>query len=154
MFKSRIIQALVAVIFAVSFTACNSNTPEAAAEKFLTGFYHMEYDKAREVSTEDTKSLVDLVEQFSVSSPDSAKKEAKSTKIEILDVKEEGETATVTYKVSSEQGEQKLNMVKQNGKWLASFSKQDNIPEVEADEDVMDEEPVQMTEATEEATEE
>lgn len=148
MFKSRIIQTFIAAIIVASFASCNNNTPEAAAQQFLTGFYHMEYDKAREVSTEDTKSLVDLVEQFSVSSPDSAKKEAKNTKIEIIDVKEDGDNATVTYKVSSEPGEQKLNMVKQNGKWLASFSKQDNIPEMENEEDVIEEEPAEETTET------
>ncbi|MCB0699466.1 MAG: DUF4878 domain-containing protein [Chitinophagales bacterium] len=149
MFKSRIIQIFVATFIVLSFVACSKNTPEAAAEQFLTGLYHMEYDKARAVSTDDTKGLIDLVEQFSVSTADSARKEAKNIKIEITEVKVDGDNAVVKYKMSSEPGEQKLDMVKQNGKWLASFSKQDNIPEMEADEDVMEDEPEEASESAE-----
>lgn len=101
----------------------------------------MDYEKAREVSTEETKNLVDLVEQFSVSYPDSAKQDARNIKIDIVDVKEDGDKATVTYKTSSEPGEQKLEMIKENGKWLASFSKQDTIDdEAELQEEMITEE--------------
>lgn len=125
----------------VALAACSSNTPESTAKKFLEGFYHMDYEKAREVSTEETKNLVDLVEQFSVSYPDSAKQDARNIKIDIVDVKEDGDKATVTYKTSSEPGEQKLEMIKENGKWLASFSKQDTIDdEAELQEEMITEE--------------
>lgn len=134
MIKERILriatalEIVVALIILVGLAGCNSNSPKATAEKFLNGFYHMEYDKAREVSTEKTKSLVDLVEQFSVASPDSVKKNAKKIAIDITDVKEEGDKATVTYKISSEPGDQKLDLVKVNGKWMADFSKENNMP--------------------------
>lgn len=89
----------------------------------------MEYEKAREVSTEKAIELVNLMEQFSVNYPDSAKQNAKKISIDILDVKEDGDNAVVTYTVSSEPGEQKLKLVKQNGKWLVSHSKEDDIEE-------------------------
>ncbi len=116
-------------------SSCSQNTPEAAARKFLEGFHHMEYDKARQVSTEETKNMIDIFEQFAVARPDSVKKEARDIKIEILDVQEDGDKAVVVYKTSEEPTEQKLDMVKTNGKWLASFSKQDSVDEDEEGEE-------------------
>lgn len=123
------ILTFIAAIMMLGMVSCADNSPKATAEKFLNSFYHMEYEKAREVSTEKAKELVNLMEQFSVNYPDSAKQNAKKIAINILDVKEEGDNATVTYTVSSEPGEQKLKLVKQNGKWLVSHSKEDDIEE-------------------------
>lgn len=136
--------ALIAV-FAVS---CSSNSPKAAAEKFLNSFFHMEYKEAKEVSTEETKKVLDMIEQFSTMMPDSSKQSAKKIKIEIKDVKEEGDKATVTYTTSESTQEQKLTMVKQNGKWLANYSKQDGGMGAEGDasNEPMTEEP--MTDST------
>lgn len=123
------ILTFIAAIIMLGMASCADNSPKATAEKFLNSFYHMEYEKAREVSTEKAIELVNLMEQFSVNYPDSAKQNAKKIAIDILDVKEDGDNAVVTYTVSSEPGEQKLKLVKQNGKWLVSHSKEDDIEE-------------------------
>lgn len=122
----RIFFALAAVIMlAVGLVSCNSNTPKAAADKFLTSFYHMDYKEAKTVSTEETKKMLDMIEQFSTMIPDSAKANAKKIKVTIKDVKEEGEKAVVTYTTSENTTESKLDMIKQEGKWLVQFNKQD-----------------------------
>lgn len=117
------------LVLLLGLTACNNDSPEAVAKQFLNSFYHMEYDKAREVSTDRAIELVNLMEQFSAQQPDSTRQNAKRIGIDILDVKEDGDNAVVTYSVSTEPGEQKLKLVKQNGKWLVSHSKQDDIEE-------------------------
>lgn len=141
MFTKKLLQLIPLVLLTIIFAACNNNSAKSVADKFLTSFYHMEYDKAREVATEDTKNLIDLVEQFSTTTADSTREEIRKIKIDITDVQESDTTAVVTYTISSEPGEHKLNMVKQNEQWLANFSKQNNmdgIPDAEEEMAVPD----------------
>lgn len=126
--------AIIVVVLALSLSACSDNSPKGTAEKFLNAFYHMEYDKARQVSTEKTVELVNLMEQFAMQSPDSTRQNARMIKVEIINVQEEGDNAVVTYTTSNEPGEQKLKLVKQNGKWLVNDSKQDAVYEEEQSE--------------------
>ncbi len=143
----RKLTIFIVSLLLVGATACNKNNPEAVAKQFLNGFYKMEYEKARQVSTEQTVQLVNLMEQFSIQYPDSVKQNAKKKSIEIVEVKEEGDNATVTYIVSDEPGEQqKLKLVKQNGKWLVSHSKQDDIEDMD-EEEPLEEQPAESTPA-------
>ncbi len=137
----KILSFVAAAVLVITIASCGSNSPKASAEKFLNSFYHMEYKEAKEVSTEETKKVLDMIEQFSTMMPDSSKQSAKKIKIEIKDVKEEGDNATVTYTTSENTQEQKLTMKKENGKWLANYSKQDGGmgTEGEATEPVTDE---------------
>ncbi len=129
--KKFFLAAAALLVGAVVFTSCSSNSPKAVADKFLTAFYHMEYEEAKKYSTDETKSQMDMMSQISGMMGDTAKQEAKKMVIDIKDVKEEGETATVTYAIKDVPGKetaagtQTLKMVKQKGKWLASWNKQD-----------------------------
>lgn len=122
----KVLFSLAAVmLFAMSLVSCNSNSPKASADKFLTGLLHYDYEAAKTVSTEETKNMIDMMAQFSAMMPDSVKQAAKKVKVNIKDAKEEGDKATVTYTTSDDPSEKKLNMVKQNGKWLVQYSKMD-----------------------------
>jgi uncharacterized protein YxeA len=139
--KKALLSIAAICLLAISLTSCSNNSPKASADKFLTSLYHMEYAKAKEVATDDTKKLLDMMEQFSSVLPDSSKQSAKKIKVDIKDVKEEGDKATVTYVTSESPNEQKLDMIKQNGKWLVQWSKQDggnDMNDMPADEPVMD----------------
>jgi len=59
--------------------------------------------------------------------PDSIKKAAKNVTVNIKDVKEEGDKATVTYTTSAIPTEQSLHLVKEKGKWLVQWTKQDQM---------------------------
>ena len=62
----KILLSLAAVfVLAVAVTSCSSNSPKAAADKFLTNLYHMNYKEAKEVATEDTKKMLEMMESFS-----------------------------------------------------------------------------------------
>lgn len=129
----KILLSLTAVFaMALTLVSCSSNSPKAAAEKWLNSFYHLDYEAAKSVSTEATKQQLDMMGQLMGMMPDSAKEQAKKIKIEIKDVKEEGDKATVTYTMTDEKGTaapgtQTLNMQKENGKWLAAWNKQDQM---------------------------
>lgn len=140
--------AAVAVLF---LAGCEKNTPEATAEKFLNAFYHMDYDKARSVSTDKSVEFVNQIEQFAIQQPDSTKQNAKLIKVNILnmDVNEEAGTAVATYTESSTPGvEQKLKMVKQNGKWVVNHTKLDYIGDEKEEEEAPAPAPVADTAAT------
>jgi hypothetical protein len=132
-----------ALVLAISIISCNTNSPKASADKFLTGFYHLDYKAAKSVSTESTKNMLNMMEQFSTMLPDSAKENAKKVKINIKDVQENGDKATVTYNTSENETDQKLDLVKQNGKWLVEWNKQD--PGMEGSDESMSEEPMPDT---------
>jgi GH25 family lysozyme M1 (1,4-beta-N-acetylmuramidase) len=114
------------VILAIGLISCNSNSPKSTAETFLNNFYHMDYKEAKTVATDETKKVLDMIEQFATMIPDSQKQNAKKIKIDIKDVKEEGDKATVVYTTSENKQDQKLDLVKQNGKWLVKWSKQND----------------------------
>ncbi len=113
--------------------SCSKNSPKDVANSWLTSFYHMDYEAAKKVSTEDTKALLTQLGALSSMMPDSLKKEAKNIAITISDVKEDGDKATVTYK-KSDKGKDAtpseastLKLVKKDGKWLVQFTKNDQM---------------------------
>ncbi|MGN6477695.1 MAG: hypothetical protein ACTHKV_10755, partial [Flavipsychrobacter sp.] len=55
------------------------------------------------------------------------KQNAKKIKVDIKDVKENGDKAVVSFTTSEMPEEKQLNMVKQNGKWLVNLTKNDNL---------------------------
>lgn len=124
----RGLYTLVALmLLATGLVSCNSNTPKKKAEKFLNSFYHMDYKAAKEVSTDDTKKVLDMIEQFATMVPDSSKQNAKKIKIDVKDVKEVNDTtANVTYATSENKQDQQLTLVKKNGEWLVNWSKDTN----------------------------
>ena len=57
--------------------ACNKNTPNEVAKTWLTSFYHLDYEAAKKLSTDDTKNFISQLQQFSEVISDSDKKELK-----------------------------------------------------------------------------
>ncbi|HXS38161.1 MAG TPA: hypothetical protein VN721_15775 [Flavipsychrobacter sp.] len=125
--KRLLSYATLALILSIAMVSCNTNSPKAVANKFLTSFYHMDFDAARKVSTDDTKKMLDMWQQLTPMIPDSAKQTLKKTKVTIKDVKEQGDTATVTYVTSDNPKDQPLHLVKQKGQWLVQWTKQDQM---------------------------
>jgi hypothetical protein len=123
--KKALLSLTAVLVLAIGFAGCDSNSPKASADKFMTGLLHYDYDAAKSVSTEETKKMIDLMASFSAMMPDSIRQEAKKVKVNIKDSKEEGDKAVVTYTTSDDPAEKKLNLVKENGKWLVQYSKMD-----------------------------
>ena len=132
----KIVQSLsVVLLLAVLFASCNrGGSPKAVATTWLTAFYHMDYEAAKKVSTDETKTLLTQLAQFSGMVPDSTKQQYKKITVEVKDVKEMGDTtATATYTINDPTSkdasgkDQELKLVKQKGKWLVQFSKNDSM---------------------------
>lgn len=122
----KITLPLLALLLVAAFAGCNNNSPRAVAENWLTAFYHMDYAKAKELSTEDTKKQLATFESMMGMMQQSAKDEAKKIKVEVKDPVVKGDEATAEYTLSSDPTPRTLKLVKdKDGKWLAQWSKMD-----------------------------
>jgi uncharacterized protein YxeA len=116
---------LLIVIMSVS---CNKNSPKDVATAWLTSFYHLDFEAAKKTSTDDTKTLLATLQQFTSMVADSSKKERQNISVNVKNVKEDGDKAIATYTTSDYPAkDQSLNLIKQNGKWLVQFSKNDQV---------------------------
>jgi hypothetical protein len=116
------------LLVAAMSVSCNKNSSKDVATTWLNSFYHLDYETAKKTSTEDTKSLLATLQQFTSMVSDSSKKEMKKIAVNVKSVKEDGDKAIATYTTSENPGkDQELNLVKQNGKWLVQFSKNDQM---------------------------
>jgi len=121
----KIVHSVLPFLFTcIALAACNQNTPKQAAEQFLSSTYRYDFETAKKVSTEKTKKMVDMYEQFAQNLPDSVKKKFGQIKYDIKSVKEDSATAYVTYTTSEYPQEQTLHLVKQKGKWLVEWTKE------------------------------
>ena len=139
-----ILSFLMFVLMGLGFSSCKQTSPEASAEQFLNGLYHYDYEAAKAVSTEETKRMIDLMAQFSAMMPDSVREEAQNIKVDVKDVKVDGERATATYSTSDEPAEKKLNLVKVEDQWLVEYSKMDEELNTADDVDMPAEGPADM----------
>lgn len=124
--KKVILSVAAMLVLALSLVSCQGGGPKANAEKFLNGFWHMDYAAAKEVSTEATKKQLDTYESImSTMMQPNEKERAKSIKVDVKDPVINGDEATVEYTTTGtgDNAPKKLKMVKQNGKWLAEWSK-------------------------------
>lgn len=115
--------ALAAVLFVM--TSCTGGDAEKTAEKWLTAFWHLDYDAAEEYSTKETIDVLKLFKSLDDKVlSDSAMAEAKKVKVKIKNVAEEGDNATVTYTTSILQEDQTIFLVKEKGQWLVQLTKE------------------------------
>ncbi|MBL7755695.1 MAG: DUF4878 domain-containing protein [Chitinophagaceae bacterium] len=125
--KKTLFSLAVLFIAVVSMISCGSKSdPKSVALNYLNALKQMDYENAKKFGTPETGKMLDMISSFSSMIPDSVKNEAKKVKIEIKDVKEEGDKATVKF-VSSDkpENEESLNLVKKDGKWLVNMTKDD-----------------------------
>ncbi len=125
--KKILLSLSVVLVAAMLLVSCSKNSPKDVANTWLTSFYQMDYEGAKKVSTDETKTFLSQLQALSAMVADSVKKkDAKKVGVTIKDCKEEGDKCTCTYTSSDEAGkDQTLKLVKKDGKWLVQFSKTD-----------------------------
>ncbi|MDD2346191.1 MAG: DUF4878 domain-containing protein [Bacteroidales bacterium] len=143
----KVLSLVFVFVAVVSFNSCKkSNTPDATAEAYLTNIAKMDFEKAKEFVTEDSKATIDFLAQMAGMAGEDAKKEAASAKVEIKDMKceiTEDKAVCNCMVVTGEKEEaETLNLVKENDKWLVVQTKEN--PEEGMDmEEEMEEQPVE-----------
>jgi hypothetical protein len=107
----------VALLAVVVLWACGGKGgAKEVAEKFLNAIAASDYEGAGKYATKEAQESLKMMASMAGSMP-----KGEPAKIEVGDVKEEGDKATVSYK---ENGTDKtLEMVKEDGEWKANWSK-------------------------------
>lgn len=123
------ILSVLSVAAATFFAACGggSATPTDVATKFLTHIDKKEFKEAKAYGTKATGELLDMVAGMASMMP------AEDPKgFTIKEEKIDGDKATVTYRSNGKEADETLNLVKEDGKWLVSMSKEDLNKEEDA----------------------
>lgn len=108
---------------AISLQSCHKNTPKAVAEQYLTSILvNTNVDEAKKYCDPMSQEIIDQATELNPI-PDSIKLQMKQNKVTIVDVKEVGSQAVVTYTTTKHPEKQYLNLVKNNDKWLVKLSK-------------------------------
>ncbi len=129
----KVVSLLLVVVAMVAFNSCKkSDTPEAIAEKYLKAVETQKFDDAKALVTEESKATIDMMSQMVAMGGEEAKKAAASAKVEIKDMKcdTKGDASDCTCKINNgkEEKEQKLHLVKKDGKWLVEQKKEGGAP--------------------------
>lgn len=142
----------IVVLASLAFVACQKETPEAVAKKFLGHLQKKEYDEAKKLGTEATGKFLDMMKSLEQMGG-AAAETPETAPAENLKCTVDGDTAVCTYTQNGE--EQKLDLVKQDGKWLVNMSKEDSMGGTEdMNLDMEEEAPADSVEtATEEVVE-
>ena len=123
--KKIILSIAAFALLAISIISCGSKSdPKDVAAKFTTALNNLDYETAKKLGTPETGKMLDMISSFSSMMPDSLKEQAKKNKVEVKEVKEDGDKATATV-ANGDKGEEKLSLVKKDGKWLVNMSKDD-----------------------------
>ncbi len=128
----------IILVAGICFSACErEKTPESVAEKFLNYLEEGEFNKAKDLGTQNTHTILetlqafeDLGEQFG----ETEKEEPRN--ITDVECNVEGDVAKCTYMADDEKGE--LDLVKQDGKWLVDMKKESPFDEEAFDEGLED----------------
>lgn len=102
------------------------NEPRSIAYKWLTGFYHLDYDEARKYATSDTRAMIDEMAALSGYIVDSARRQMLGLTIGIKDCQQVAHRAIVTYTLSDNKNQdQLLFLTDSSGQWQVQFRKED-----------------------------
>jgi hypothetical protein len=102
------------------------NEPKHVAYLWLSSFYHMQYEEAKKLSSEDTKALLEQFAGLTSYMSDSSRREMLKVKVGIKNSHIQGDQANVVYNTSDNpEKEQIINLVNTKGRWLVQFSKND-----------------------------
>lgn len=141
----KVLSLVFVFVAVVSFNSCKKSGPEAAAEAYLTNIAKMDFEKAKEFVTEDSKATIDFLAQMAGMAGEEAKKEAADAKVEIKDMKCEvtEDKAVCKCKVvtGEEEEEETLNLVKEGDKWLVVQTKE--TPDMGDMEEELEEQPIE-----------
>lgn len=116
----------IVLVFALFFSACggSSDNPQDVAKDFLKALADKNYDKAKDLGTENTSMMIGMIESMAKMAPDSLQKDedADMDAIEWGDTKIDGDSATCFYSTPDKK-DQKLDLKKVDGKWKVDMKK-------------------------------
>lgn len=117
----KILNVVLSAFLLVVVSCSTGDSPESVAEKFLKEVHKMQFDEAKKYSTQETAKMLEMMSSLMLMSPG---KEIPEKKFTILEEDIKGDVATVKYQQEGKEAEF-IKLVKRDGKWLVSVSKED-----------------------------
>jgi hypothetical protein len=109
----------VALLAVVVLWACGGSAgPKSVGESFLSAMAKGDIEGAKKFASKESQASLEMMAGTSDA------KKANPDKIEVGDVKEEGDKATLSYKENG--ADKTLSLVKEDGAWKAAYSKGGN----------------------------
>ena len=117
------------LVFSAFMFSCgggSSSNPQAVAEEFLTALSEQDYENAKELGTENTVQMISLIEGMAGMAGEAEGEDLDMSmdigEVEWGEVEVDGDQAVVHY--TAEGQEEKLDLVKQDGKWKVEMKKE------------------------------
>jgi len=123
--KKAIALILALACVSLALSSCGSSGPKTAAESFFKSFAKLDFEGARAFCTEEGKASLSLLEAVASGMTEEDKAEfTKKYDVKITKVDVKGDTAVAYYTAPDAEGEQTIDLVKEDGKWKVEFKKE------------------------------
>lgn len=125
----NLMRIALVLLVAAFIGACGggSDNPEAVAEEFLTHLGNQDYEKAKELGTENTVAMITMIESMSGMAEEMGGEGQEEVKglpddFDMKGCEVDGDKATCTY--TAEGKEESIDMLKVDGKWKVDMKKE------------------------------
>jgi len=108
------------------FSKVKKNSPEYAAEMFLTHFQKLEFDEAAQYGTDKTKIALKILKSLSNMVPEETRNQNNFSNAEIQNCTVDGNTAQCTYTANGKT--ETINLIRQDGAWLVDLKFEQKKP--------------------------
>lgn len=119
----------LALFFSTVFSSCKKQaSPQEVALNFMHAIQDSNFDLARDYATKESQQVIQLYSFFDARRNDSERDKIKKAGIEVIETEENGDKATVTVLNSSSKQKERLQLVKEKGRWKISLTFESIIP--------------------------
>ena len=117
---------MFAILGGLVFVGCNSmggGDPKEVLAEFFDALANKDIEKAKKLSTADSKSMIDMIQLGMNSSAAKENMKYDKSNMEFGDVKVEGDIATVAVKEKKSGESINYKLKKEDGSWKVAFDK-------------------------------
>lgn len=119
----------LALLFGTVLSSCKKRaSPQEVALNFMHAIQDSNFDLARDYATKESQQVIQLYSFFDARRNDSERDKIKKAGIKVIETEESGDKATVTILNSSSKQKERLQLVKENGRWKISLTFESIIP--------------------------
>jgi hypothetical protein len=119
----------LALLFSTVLSSCKKRaSPQEVALNFMHAIQDSNFDLARDYATKESQQVIQLYSFFDARRNDSERDKIKKAGIKVIETEENGDKATVTVLNSSSKQKERLQLVKENGRWKISLTFESIIP--------------------------
>ena len=111
-------------LFAFMIASCggSSDNPQDVAKEFMTALADKNYDKAKDLGTENTVMMIGMIESMASMAPEGEEEEMGELVWGETEV--DGDNATCFYKEEGKDAQQQVDLVKVDGDWKVDMKKE------------------------------